>query len=305
MTEGDIRRLQSALPDLRLLRDIPLRDLTTIRTGGPARLFMEAASEKEICTALSAAQGVGIPALVMGAGSNILFADEGYEGLIIHCSQSFSGIRVVDSQITAQAGAKLSQISGMAMRHGLSGFEFASGIPGSVGGAALMNAGAFGADMSRIVCHVACADRTGQRRELSGEGIGYGYRNSLMMREGLAVLSVTLKLTHENPELIERRVEELQARRRLTQPLQIASAGSFFKRPESRSAAELIDRAGLKGFRIGGAEVSTVHAGFFVNCGGATTADFLSLMSHVQWTVKDREGIELTPEIRIIGRMGT
>ncbi len=304
MTDGDARRLMDALPDCPLEGDVPLSGYTTIRTGGPAKLFMEAASAEDICGALKAASGLGIPLLVIGAGSNVLLSDEGFDGLVIHCGGMYAAAAVEGQEITAKAGAGLPALARLALRHGLSGLEFAAGIPGSAGGAALMNAGAYGGDMSQVVRSVLYADRSGRRGTFSGGEIAYAYRTSRLLREGLTVLSVTMRLEKSSEEQIASRMEEMLSRRRAAQPLQLPSAGSFFKRPAGHSAGELIDRCGLKGHRIGGAAVSGLHAGFFVNLGGATTGDFLSLMRHVQRVVLEQHGVLLEPEVRVIGRAG-
>ncbi len=297
-----LEKLEQILPQETLLRGGTLADYTTIKVGGPAALLMEARDAQEVAAALAAAQSEGVPALIIGNGSNLLVADGGFEGLVIHFGQQFAQVSLEGNTITAQAGASLMGLSRLASEHSLTGLEFAAGIPASVGGAALMNAGAYGSEMSSLISSVECLGADGNRLRLVNEEIGFGYRDSRMMREGYTVLSVTMELRPGDPELISNLVQDYQKRRREKQPLSYPSAGSFFKRPEGYYAGALIEAAGLKGSRVGAAQVSELHAGFLINLGGARAADFFALVDHVRGTVQAASGVWLEPEVRIIGR---
>ncbi len=304
MNPSPFERLERLLPQETLAHGPLMAEYTSMKVGGPARLMMDVRDAEHVRLALDAAAREGIPVLRLGNGSNLLVADEGFEGLVLHFGRSFSRVTLEGESMTAEAGAPLMGLSRLAGEHGLTGLEFAAGIPASVGGAALMNAGAYGSEMAEIVTQVECLDGRGRRLRLGRGEIGYGYRHSRMMDEGLTVLSVTVALRRGDPELIANLVRDYQRRRREKQPLSYPSCGSFFKRPEGYYAGALIEAAGLKGCRVGGAEVSRLHAGFIINVGKATAADVLALMRHVRETVKAASGVTLEPEVRLIGVSG-
>lgn len=281
-------------------QSVPLREMTSIRTGGPARWYLPVQSAGEAVSAWLYSQRENIPVLLMGNASNLLIADEGFPGLVIHFGPDFSGIGVEGDTITAQAGVTLKTLAFFAADHHLAGLAFAAGIPGSLGGALMMNAGAYNGEMSQVVERVDCVNRRGEPVVLAGEAIGFGYRHSRMMDEGLMVLGAKLKLAPGSREGLYATMAEFQSMRREKQPLALPSAGSFFKRPPGYFAGALIEQAGLKGLRVGGAQVSEKHAGFLVNTGGATTADFIALKNEVQKRVMEKFGVALEPEVRII-----
>ena len=241
--------------------------------------------------------------VIIGNGSNILVRDGGFDGVIIKLGDEFTKIEQDGEQITAGAAALLSTVSKEAAQMGLAGMEFAGGIPGSLGGAVYMNAGAYGGEMKDVVKSVKAISRDGMREYLAyASELAFAYRHSIFAENGDIVTEVTLDLKSGDKAEIERRMKELSEKRNTKQPLRYPSAGSFFKRPEGHFAGALIEVAGLKGLSVGGAQVSELHAGFIVNTGGATASDIISLMKLVQNTVRDKSGIELVPEVRIIGR---
>lgn len=289
------------LPEGQLLAEVPLASYTTIKVGGPARLFYEVRDAQELARLLREARQKDIRVLLIGRGSNMLISDAGFDGLVIHFGSSFAQTSLEGTTVTAQAGASLMGLARLVADNGLAGLEFAAGIPASVGGGSLMNAGAYGGEMSQVVRYVDCLDREGRPLRLSGQDLDYSYRHSRMMQEGYTVLSTTMELRPEDKEAILARIEEYQLQRRTKQPLNYPSAGSFFKRPPGYYAAQLIDQCGLKGLRVGGAEVSGLHCGFLLNMGGATADDVLKLAELVKHRVHDRFGVDLEPEVRIIG----
>ena len=299
MRDSDAERLMAVLADT-LQTDVSLSPFLTIRTGGPAALFLEARNERDICRAIQEARRLDIPYLVLGNGSNMLVSDQGFDGLVIHLGREFAQITLEGEYMDAQAGALLPAVAKRAAAASLSGLEFASGIPGSVGGAAFMNAGAFGGDMSSVIVHVRCLTPQGEVVQLDVADLAYGYRTSRIMQEGLIVLSVRLKLSPGNQEDILARMDAYTAERRQKQPINYPSAGSFFRRPEGHFAGALIEQCGLKDRNVGGAAVSTLHAGFLINTGGATTQDFLTLMQIIQAEVFQRFGVQLENEVRIV-----
>lgn len=288
------------LPQECLLRGEELAKYTTIKCGGPAWALMEVRDADEAAQALEGAKLNNIPTLIIGNGSNLLIDDEGFDGLVLHFGAQYAQVTHEGDRISAQAGASLMNLSRLAADLELSGLEFAAGIPASVGGAALMNAGAYGGEMSRVVHSVDCLDSRGEPITLSNEEIQYSYRHSRMMQDGYTVLTVHLELAPADREGIIARMQENNAQRRLKQPLTYPSAGSFFKRPEGHFAGALIEQAGLKGATVGGAQVSQLHAGFLINIGDARARDFRQLVAKVQGTVEDMFGVQLEPEVRMI-----
>lgn len=294
--QGFLRDIKS----IKFLENEPMARHTTLKVGGPARFFILPCDENEVLTVLRAAETYAVPVLPLGRGSNVLVADQGYNGAVLCMGEDLSAITVKDDLIEATAGASLGALSISAAEANLSGLEFAGGIPGSIGGGVLMNAGAFGSDISSCVITVRCADRQGRVREYSRDEMKFAYRQSRAMQEGLIVLSTAFRLQKGNKEKIYAQMKEYAVARREKQPLNYPSAGSFFKRPEGHFAGALIEQAGLKGYAVGGAKVSEKHAGFLINTGDATADDFLKLKDEVQKRVLLHFGVRLEPEVRII-----
>lgn len=285
----------------RLRAQAPLREYTTMRVGGPADLLVAPASEEELLRALSLAREADLPVCVIGNGSNLLVSDNGFRGVVVHIGKDFAGIRLEGTALHAQAGALLSSLARTAAENALSGLAFAAGIPGSVGGAVCMNAGAYGGEISQVLTQARVYDH-GEVKTLSREQLDLGYRHSAVMENGWLVLSVEFSLQAGERAQIEDEMADLNRRRREKQPLQYPSCGSFFKRPQGYFAGALIEQAGLKGFSIGGAQVSALHAGFIINRDGATADDIYRLMRHVQNTVYAQSGVMLEPEVKLIGK---
>lgn len=286
----------------RIIPRAPMARFTTFRVGGPADVLVNIDSAAEISVALRAARAAGVPVTIIGNGSNLLVRDGGIRGLVMRISQPMSAITREGDTLHVQAGATLPAVAGFAQRSGLEGLAPMAGIPGTIGGAVIMDAGAYGGEMSQVVTRVdAIARSDGKPIRFEGRALGFAYRHSAMMDAGVIVTDVTLRLTPGDPDAIARRTEELLVARREKQPLEYPSAGSTFKRPEGAFAAKLIDDAGLKGLRIGDAQVSEKHAGFIVNLGSATASDILALMAEVQSRVLAASGITLEPEVRILG----
>ncbi len=294
-----LEELARVLPPERLLTHEPMAKHTTFHLGGPADVFALPMTPEEAVFAVRAAQALNAPCLVLGNGSNMIVRDGGIRGLVVSM-QEMNQVAVEGDVLTAQAGALLSKVAAQALAAGLSGLEFACGIPGTAGGAATMNAGAYGFDMASVTtCARVWMD--GQDQWLCREELGYGYRRSTMLKKGGVVLEARYKLTPDDPGLIRARMNDYNASRREKQPLALPSAGSVFKRPEGHFAGALIEQAGLKGHTIGGAQVSTLHAGFIVNVGGATAQDVLALIQHIQTEVLARFHVQLECEVRILG----
>lgn len=274
---------------------------TTFRIGGPASVFVTPKSEKDLVTAIEICRSQGAPYFILGNGSNLLVSDQGYDGVVVHIGSDLRDISVEGTEITAKTGAMLSQVAHAALAHGLTGMEFAAGLPGSLGGACMMNAGAYGGEMSQILVGVRALDDKGQIVELAADQLELGYRHSIMMEKQYVVLGARIHLEKGNPEKIQAQMDDLKEKRIAKQPLEYPSAGSTFKRPEGAFAGKLIMDAGLRGFRIGDAMVSEKHCGFVVNAGKATAEDVCGVISHVQQVVMEKYGKELEPEIRFLG----
>ena len=281
--------------------DAPMRDYTTLRLGGPADWLITPGNEEELILIMREAEENKIPVTVIGRGSNLLVLDGGIRGAVIRIAQGMRGCSVRGNRLLAEGGTPMSAAAAAAAEAGLTGLEFASGIPGTVGGGVIMNAGAYGGEMSQVVAEIRLVSRRGERSTLRGDELGFSYRHSKLQEEDLIVTGVTFCLQNENPDLIRERMAELKRKRAEKQPLDLPSAGSTFKRPEGAFAAALIDQCGLKGLRVGGAMVSPKHAGFLVNTGNSAR-DFLKLVRTVQEIVRERTGILLETEIRILGQ---
>lgn len=278
-----------------------LRNHTTFRIGGAAKYFAVPKNEEEIMEAVDFAIVKDLPYYILGKGSNVLFADEGYPGVVIEIGAGMEKVeRIGDTGIRAQAGVSLSALAAFAAREGLSGLEFAGGIPGTLGGAVTMNAGAYGGEMKDVIVSAKVMDKEGAVQELSCEELQLGYRTSIVQKKQLVVLEAEFSLKPGETETIQNTMKELNAKRREKQPLEYPSAGSTFKRPEGYFAGKLIEDAGLRGYRVGDAQVSEKHCGFVVNRGKATCAEVLQLIEDVQKEVKEQFGVQLEPEVRII-----
>ena len=282
------------------LQNEPMSAHTTLKLGGPADYLVFPRSNEEIAALFAEAGAYHLPVTVIGHGSNLLVLDGGIRGLVISVSKNMRAIRREGNLLTAQAGTMLGALAAEAAEAGLTGLEFASGIPGTVGGGVSMNAGAYDGEMSQVVVRVNGITPAGKPVSLSGEEMEFGYRTSAVSRLNFVVTEAVFQLREGNPEEIRARMAELNAKRAEKQPLDQPSAGSTFKRPEGYYAAALIDQCGLKGYAVGGAMVSMKHAGFLINT-GTSSRDFLELMKKVQQVVEERAGVKLEPEIRILG----
>lgn len=284
-----------------ILRMEPMAKHTTFRVGGPADLLIRIQGEDELTKLVTYFGRLNQPYLVIGNGSNLLVSDHGYRGVVLLLGEAMGRIETDGERMTVQAGALLSKAASEAAKCSLSGLEFAAGIPGSMGGAIVMNAGAYDGEMSQIVESVTVLNEQGERMILDRDTMEFGYRRSIIKNRPFIVLSTVLKLTPADGNEIRAKMEELSARRRAKQPLEYASAGSTFQRPEGYYAGKLIMDAGLRGHRIGGAQVSEKHCGFIINVGNATAADIHELMLEIQEKVKQRFHVELEPEVIRIG----
>lgn len=281
--------------------DEPMSKHTTFRVGGPAKLFVNISDRATLEKIAEYCGKVAQEFFVLGKGSNLLVSDKGYDGLILSMGKDFSEIRVEGNKIYAQAGASLPQVARIAAENGLSGLEFAAGIPGSIGGAVVMNAGAYDGEMKQVVSRVTVLNQIGEVMELDNGTMEFGYRTSIIKDRPFTVVEVEMELTPGNPEKIKAKGEEFNARRREKQPLEYPSAGSTFKRPEGYFAGKLIMDAGLRGFRIGGAQVSEKHCGFLINIGNASAEDVSDLIDEVAERVKEQFGVRLEPEVIRLG----
>ena len=294
------RRLSQCAPSMRLTRHASMADYTTLRLGGPADLMAEPADEAQLRVALESAADMGVPVTLMGRGSNLLVLDGGIRGLVIRLCGVMSSAEADGCILRAGAGALLSSAALAAAEKGLAGLAFAGGIPGTVGGGIYMNAGAYGGELGQVTEQVEGLTMAGEPFAYTAEEMAFSHRRTRLMEKNAVVTRVTFRLAEGDREAILAEMADLKRRRAEKQPLQQPSAGSTFKRPANGYASALIDQCGLKGLRVGGAQVSEKHAGFLVNLGG-TAADFLQLMAQVQRTVYDRTGIWLEPEVRIVG----
>jgi len=303
MTAKNIQEsLAKKINSSRILPDCDMSQYTSFRAGGRAAFLILPETTEELKFALTILAGSGLPYLVMGNGSNLLVRDGGYQGAIVKLGEAFSWTEVQDGRITAGSGSLLSAVAQEALKAGLTGFEFACGIPGSLGGAVFMNAGAYDGELARVIREAGVVSKDGGREyTLSREELDLGYRHSALQDTGDVVVSATLQLQQGDSEAIRAAMEDLMARRNARQPLSFPSAGSFFKRPEGYFAGKLIHDAGLSGLSVGGAQVSTLHNGFLVNADHATATDIIRLMTIIQATVLDEFGVTLEPEVRIIG----
>lgn len=292
--------LKAVLGSENVLINEPMYKHTTFRIGGNADYFVTPTTEEQILNALKYVEENNISYYIVGNGSNLLVRDKGFRGVIIQLYKSFSDIEVKDNIIRAKAGALLSNVAKTALNNSLTGMECLSGIPGTIGGAVCMNAGAYGGEMKDIVVETKVINK-GRIEIIDNASSDFGYRTSRIMTENMLVLETVLRLEKGNKEEIDAQMKDLMLQRNSKQPVELPSAGSTFKRPEGYFAAKLIDDSGLRGYSIGQAQVSPKHCGFVVNNGGAAASDVITLMQNVTEIVYDKFGVKLEPEVRIIG----
>ena len=279
----------------------PMKNHTTFRIGGLADALALPKTPEEVAEVVRFCHEHAQPYYVLGNGSNLLVSDEGYRGLVLQLYRNFNDIQVNGETITVQSGAMLAAVARTAYQTGLTGLEFASGIPGTIGGAVVMNAGAYGGEMKNVLKEVTVLTKEGEVLVIPAKALELGYRTSVIPKNGWIVLGAVLQLKKGDQEQILARMEELKEQRITKQPLDLPSAGSTFKRPEGYFAGKLIMDAGLRGFTVGGAQVSEKHCGFVVNRGNATAADVWELICEVKRRVKEMTGVELEPEVKLLG----
>jgi len=287
--------------DITVIENAPMAAYTTFQIGGPADIMIVPESAEGFAYALQTLHKSDIPTTVIGAGSNLLVADAGIRGAVVCPAKKLTNISVSDNTITAEAGISLARLAATALSAGLSGLEFAGGIPGSLGGAVFMNAGAYGGEMKQVVVSTEYLETDGTIGTVSGDDHAFSYRTSIFAKTGRIVLRSRMNLVPKDANEIRKTMQDFNQRRRDKQPLQYPSAGSFFKRPEGHFAGALIEQTGLKGLTVGGAQVSEKHAGFVINIGGATARDVCKLMELVKQKVYENTGVMLEPEVRFLG----
>lgn len=295
------QELEELLPQDQIRKEEPMSRHTTFRIGGAAEYFVTPSIE-QVSDVVALCRRFELPLTVIGNGSNLLVSDAGLRGVVLEFGKAASGIRLLDGEdLAVKAGTLLSETAAFAEKNGLSGMEFAAGIPGTVGGAVVMNAGAYGGEMKDILSGVRVLTKQGEIKVRPADELDLSYRHSRMMDEEELVLEARLNLTQGSGVVIRAKMEELRKKRIEKQPLEYPSAGSTFKRPEGYFAGKLIEEAGLRGFRIGDAQVSEKHCGFVINRGAASAAQIMELMQHVQERVKESSGVDLEPEVRLLG----
>lgn len=276
---------------------------TTFRVGGPAAYYLVPETPDEVREAVRFAEEKGLPYYLIGRGSNILVSDEGFDGVVIEIGKGLEKLQFLSGgRVEAQAGISLAAMASALAEKGLAGFEFASGIPGTLGGAVVMNAGAYGGEIRDCIESATVLTESGDTLVMEKDCLGLGYRTSIIQKKPYIVLSAVFSFSEGEPEEIRRTMRELNQRRREKQPLEYPSAGSTFKRPEGHFAGKLIEDAGMRGYRVGDAQVSEKHCGFVINRGNATAAQIVQLMRDVQKKVGEQFGVELEPEVRLLGR---
>ena len=284
-----------------VLENEPMCNHTTFKVGGVADWFLMPQNESELSAVLKTVKEEKLPLFILGNGSNLLVGDNGIRGVVVCLCKKMDSIDVKGECVYAEAGAVLSRVSNAALADGLAGFEFASGIPGSVGGAVFMNAGAYEHELKEVVESVRYMDMNGNIEEIPGKDCKFGYRSSIFSEFECIILGCTFKLAKDNKDDIKARIADYTNRRVSKQPIEKPSAGSTFKRPEGHFAGGLIEQAGLKGYSVGGAQVSEKHAGFIINTGNATAKDVMDLIAYVQKNVSEKFGVMLEPEVKIVG----
>ncbi|MCF8001927.1 MAG: UDP-N-acetylmuramate dehydrogenase [Halanaerobiales bacterium] len=288
------------IDNLDVEKDVPLKNYTTFKVGGPADLFLTPKDENALLELTKIIQDVETPHFILGAGSNVIVGDKGYRGIIIYTGE-LNKIFVNENNIKAQSGATLKNVTKKAQENSLTGMEFACGIPGSLGGAVFMNAGAYGGEMNDIIVNVSAVNNNGKKIILNKDELKLSYRNSVFQEKNYIILDATMKLSHGDKDQIKDKMEVLTQKRQNKQPLEYPSAGSSFKRPEDHYTGPLIEKANMKGYQIGGAQVSEKHAGFIINKGDATAKDILNLIKKIQEEVYKISGVKLKPEPKFLG----
>ena len=284
-----------------ILTEEPMSKHTTFRVGGGAEYYIKLQNEEMLKSACKICKKHKVDYFVLGNGSNLLVGDKGIRGVVLEIGNGMNKIRIQGNTLVAQAGALLSRIGKMALDAKLTGFEFAAGIPGTIGGAVVMNAGAYGGEMKDIVTQVKVLNKEGEIQVLEAEELNFGYRHSAILEKEAIVLEVTVELETGESDAIKARMDELKVQRITKQPLEYGSAGSTFKRPEGYFAGKLIQDAGLRGFQVGGAQVSEKHCGFVINKKNATANDIAELMKQVSQKVEEEFGVKLEPEVKRVG----
>ena len=293
--------IRGHVPAEDILQNEPMYKHTTFRIGGEAACFVKVSSAEQLAALIPYFRQVEIPYFILGNGSNLLVGDHGYDGVILQIKDKFDRIETEGTQIRVQAGALMSKVAAAACEHGLTGLEFASGIPGTIGGGVMMNAGAYGGEMKQVVKSVKVLREDGEVMVLDNDTMEFGYRTSIIKNRHFTVLEVELALAEGEKDAIKAKMDELAAKRREKQPLVYPSAGSTFKRPEGYFAGKLIMDAGLRGYSIGGAKVSEKHCGFVINAGKATATDVTEVIAEVQERVRDKFGVTLEREVIYLG----
>ena len=303
MSFDDIRKeLGERIPGVCIEENVPMAQYTSFRAGGKARMMVIPADAEQLSAVLGVLSGSGVQYMVLGNGTNILVKDSGYDGVIVKIGSGFDYVRQEGCRLVCGSGTRMSVAAKAALEGGLSGFEFASGIPGFTGGAVFMNAGAYGGEMKDILRRAKIVSKDGSREfYMTADELEMGYRHTKLHDTGDIVTEVEFVLEEGNRTQIKAKMSELIEKRNSRQPVNFPSAGSFFKRPEGYFAGKLIQDAGLKGLSVGGAQVSELHSGFIINRGGATATDILQLMEMIQARVFDEFGVRLETEVRIIG----
>ena len=301
MRENIISKFEDVIGKDRVLVEEPMKKHTTFRLGGAADYFLSPEKAEQVAELIHICREENISYFILGNGSNLLVSDRGYRGTVIQIFKNMNDIRVEGTKLYVQAGALLSAIARKALDAGLTGMEFASGIPGTVGGAAVMNAGAYGGEMKDIIKSVTVLTKEGEMKVLDASELQFGYRTSVIKENGYVVLEAVIQLCPGDKETIQKRMEELKEQRVTKQPLEYASAGSTFKRLEGYFAGKLIQDAGLRGYQVGGAQVSEKHCGFVINTGDAVAEDVWNLIHDVQEKVYDKFQVKLEPEVKFLG----
>ena len=301
MNSEIIKKFCDLLGEERVFTGEAMSRHTTFKIGGPADYFLMPDKDTDVGRIVKICKESAIPYFILGNGSNLLVGDGGYRGAVIQIYKHMSAVTVEGTEITVQAGALLSSVAAAAKNAALTGFEFAGGIPGTMGGAVVMNAGAYGGEMKDVLTEVTVMDEEGEIVTLPADKLELGYRTSIIKTAGYIVLEAKLQLKEGNPEVIRETMKDLTIRRTTKQPLEYPSAGSTFKRPEGYFAGKLIMDSGLAGYQVGGAQVSEKHCGFVINAGGATARDVRTLMDNVRDIVYKKYGVTLEPEVKFLG----
>ena len=301
LREEIIKRLEQTVESDQFLREEPMKKHITFRVGGPAACFLTPSTKEQIREILHICQEEKTPYFILGNGSNLLVSDQGFDGVVLQVYKNMNQMAVEGEHLRVQAGALLSATARKALEAGLTGMEFAAGIPGTMGGAAVMNAGAYGGEMKDILESVTVLTPEGEQKELKNEELQLGYRTSVVKEKGYIVLEAVLSLKKGDPEAIKSRMDELKEQRVTKQPLEYPSAGSTFKRPEGYFAGKLIQDAGLRGYQVGGAQVSEKHCGFVINKENATAKDVVDLIHDVQRIVYEKFQVQLETEVKFLG----